>query len=515
MTPGARSPATSGTVVKRLRKPIPRRPPPARPACSLEPAASDPGGARLAQLLQQAGAVVDALLGFGLERAVQGELAALLATVTDAVRARAGTARPLPVFAVDVPTGIDSDTGAVRGVALPAQVTITLGLAKRGLYLFPGAAYAGTIVLGDIGVGDLTDKLQVTETTAEQVRALLPARPADANKGTFGSVLIVAGSLNYIGAGVLATLGAMRVGVGLATLATPIDLLPIVAAKLTECTFLPLPADMGVLTERAVAPLFEALAKRPYQALLVGNGFGREKETLAFVREIFQDHSAASIAARAGAERHVGFAAPHRTGAGGSRPAERTVGFGLVRRAVESTAETPAPGKEEELATLPPLVIDADGLNLLSEIEDWATHLPENSILTPHPGEMARLHGGDIAAIQADRIGTARAAAAEWKQIVVLKGAHTVIAAPDGRVQVNPTASAALATAGTGDVLAGVIAGLLAQGLAPFDAAVVGVYLHGQAGEWVAHELGTAGVIAGDIAEALPYVLRETAEPPG
>jgi NAD(P)H-hydrate epimerase len=448
-------------------------------------AAEDADGARLAALLDEAAAVVDALLGFGLQRDITGELAAIIATVQGAVERRAGTAHPLPVFAVDIPTGVDSDTGRVRGVALPAQVTITLGVAKRGLYLYPGAARAGEIILGDIGVGDLTDNVQITNTTAEQVRGLLPARPADANKGTFGSVLIVAGSLNYIGAAVLSTLGAMRIGVGLATLATPIELLPIVAAKLTECTFQPLPGDMGILTERSVKPLFDALSERQYKALLVGNGLGHEKETLNFMRGLLQDKASAAPARTRAA--HLG-------------------GFGLARHVEPPKQETP---EEDKIPGLPPLVLDADGLNLLVQIEDWSGRLPTDTILTPHPGEMARLLDSDVETVQADRVGTAQRAAAEWKAIVVLKGANTVIAAPDGRVALNPAASAALATAGTGDVLAGCIAGLLAQGLAPFDAAVVGVFVHGQAGLLVAEELGDAGALAGDVAEALPHALRE------
>jgi NAD(P)H-hydrate epimerase len=331
----------------------------------------------------------------------------------------------------------------------------------------------------------LTDNVQVTNTTAEQVRGLLPARPADANKGTFGSVLIVAGSLNYIGAAVLSTMGAMRIGVGLATLATPIELLPIVAAKLTECTFQPLPGDMGILTERSVKPLFDALSERQYKALLVGNGLGREKETLNFLRGVLQDKASAAPARTRAA--HLG-------------------GFGLARHVEPPKQEAP---EEDKTPGLPPLVLDADGLNLLHQIEGWAGRLPADTILTPHPGEMARLLDSDVETVQADRVGSAQRAAAEWKAIVVLKGANTVIAAPDGRVAVNPAASAALATAGTGDVLAGCIAGLLAQGLAPFDAAVAGVFVHGQAGLLVAEELGDAGALAGDLAEALPHALRE------
>lgn len=441
----------------------------------------------LKQLLGDAAAIVDAWLGAGLTRPITGDLAALIAGVRAGLDERQAAGRPLPVFAVDLPTGIDTDTGGIQGIALPATWTITLGLPKQGLYQYPGAGLAGTILLGDIGVMDLDTEIKTVETDAAQVRGLLPARPADANKGTFGRLLIVAGSINYIGAGVLATLGALRSGVGLATLAMPAELLPIMAAKLTEATFVMLPSDLGVLVERAVETVYKTLDKQEYQALLVGCGLGREKETGAFIRGLLLE----SADAPAG------------------RGAERPIGFGF-RRAVESAGTGEDDKDDKPKRTLPALVIDADALNLLSEIEGWADRLPHNSILTPHPGEMGRLRGIEIDAVQADRVGIARAAAQEWQQIVVLKGAKTVIAAPDGRVQINPAATPALASAGTGDVLAGVIASLLAQGVDPFAAAVAGAWLHGRAGEICEARIGKAGVLASDIAATLPDVLRET-----
>jgi ADP-dependent NAD(P)H-hydrate dehydratase / NAD(P)H-hydrate epimerase len=477
--------AVSGYCWRRAGAPDPARQAAAAAGVRLYDAAGDAEGATLAWLVRDADAVIDALLGFGLERDITGDLADLIRRAAAIVRERAATRHALPVFAVDLPTGVDSDTGRVRGVALPAGVTITLGAAKRGLYLAPGAAYAGEIILADIGVADLTKDTEVGAITPDDARRLLPPRPADSNKGTFGSVIIVAGSLNYIGACSLAALGAMRVGVGLATLATPIDLLPVVAARLAECTFLPLPSDMGVLAERAAGPLLEALGKRTYQAMLIGNGLGQEKETLTFLRSLLHESPGTSPAqARAG----------------------RTVGFNINRH---QDAPAKPEGEAEKPRTLPPLVIDADGLNLLHQIDGWSAKLPAESVLTPHPGEMARLLGSDVEAVQADRVGVAQRAAAEWKQIVVLKGAGTIIAAPDGRTRINRVATAALATAGTGDVLAGAIAGFLAQGLTPFDAAVLGVYIHGRAGELVAEELGDAGVLAGDVADALPYAIHD------
>jgi hydroxyethylthiazole kinase-like uncharacterized protein yjeF len=219
-------------------------------------AKADRGHARLKRLLADAAAVVDALLGIGLTRPLAGDLAELIALVQLGVDWRREQGPPLPIFAVDIPTGVDADTGRVWGAALPATYTITFGFPKQGLYQYPGAGLAGTVIVGDIGVTDLDKDLKTVVTDAAQVRRLLPARPAESNKGTFGSLLIVAGSVNYIGAPVLATLGALRSGVGLATLAVPGELLPIVAVKLTEATFLGLPSDMGVLIDRAVEPVF-------------------------------------------------------------------------------------------------------------------------------------------------------------------------------------------------------------------------------------------------------------------
>ena len=230
------------------------------------------------------------------------------------------------------------------------------------------------------------------------------------------------------------------------------ELLPIVAAKLTEATFLGLPSDMGVLIDRAVEPVFKALSERDYSALLVGNGLGREKETQAFIRGLLLSGKPRAAPGR-GASGLSASASPP------AAPARSRQSAGQGRR-----------GKSKR--ALPSLVLDADALNLLHEIEGWAEPPARTTaILTPHPGEMARLRGSDVETVQADRVGIARTAATEWQQVVVLKGAKTVIAAPDGRVQINPAATPALASAGTGDVLAGVIASLVAQGLAPFDAA--------------------------------------------
>ncbi|MFL5731812.1 MAG: NAD(P)H-hydrate dehydratase [Chloroflexia bacterium] len=401
--------------------------------------------------------VVDGLLGTGIKRDVEGELARIVRRVATSGR---------KTIAVDIPTGVDSDTGAVRGIALPCRYTVALGLLKYGHILQPGATLSGEITLGDIGISEQTGARiasgQLLDTAA--VRALLPDRPADSNKGTFGKAMIVAGSVNYLGAPVLATQGALRSGAGLVTLACAGDLLGLMAPRLTESTFLPLPSDLGAISGRAVDKLREAL--EGYAALLIGCGLGKDKETAAFIKGLFASK------AEAESDRHIGFAA----------------------RAVEH-----APEQESARQELPPLVLDGDALNFLSEIDGWHTLVPENSVLTPHPGEMARLLGRTVEEVQSDRVTVARNAAADWKQIVVLKGAATLIAEPSGKIYTSPFSNPALATAGTGDVLAGTIVGLLAQGLTPVNAACAGVYLHGLAGELLREEYGPAGGLAGDL----------------
>jgi NAD(P)H-hydrate epimerase len=248
------------------------------------------------------------------------------------------------------------------------------------------------------------------------------------------------------------------------------------AAAVTEPTFLLLPHDMGVLAPGGMKVLAEKLPD--YQALLIGPGLTTEKPTVEFVEEFF---------GQVGEEL--------------KRP-RRSLGF-LASNQEETN------GEAEEGLTLPSLVVDADALNILAGFEKWWELVPAHSILTPHPGEMARLVGEEIDrdTILTDRWGVAQRMAAEWNQVVVLKGAFTVVAAPDGRVAINPFANPGLASGGTGDVLAGTIVGLLAQGLATFDAAVAGVYLHGLAGELVRSERANAGMVASDLLPVLPEAI--------
>ncbi len=415
--------------------------------------------------LKKADVVVDGLLGMGLTRPIEG----LLRDIVEEVNRVSG---PL-VVAVDLPTGVHADTGQVMGAAIRAAVTVTMGWAKRGLYQFPGAEYVGEVLVAEVGIPEeyLRD-VQVEVLDVEWLKLALPVRRRDAHKGTFGRVLVVAGSLHYTGAPYLAAMAAYRVGAGLVTLASPRTVYPILAARALETTFLPLPeGEVGAVGEGAIKVLSEAIGR--YQVLVLGCGLGQEEGTVTFVRRLL-------------------------------RVRERLQpGIGFLPR-VEM---------EEFEGELPLMVLDADGLNALAGVPEWWKNLPAGrAVLTPHPGEMARLLGASQEEVLASRIAVAQRAAMTWKQVVVFKGANTVVVHPEGRAVVNPVACPALATAGTGDVLAGAIGGFLAQGVAPFEAALLGVYLHSLAGKIVEEEVGPAGGVASQVLEALPRALRRLAE---
>jgi NAD(P)H-hydrate epimerase len=404
----------------------------------------DPAG--LEELLPQASAVIDALFGTGRSRPLSGVFRQTLERVAEAKKEHSG----LKVIALDLPSGLDADTGACDAACLYADHTITLGFLKPGLYNSPGAGRAGLVTVVDIGIPEQLVKGITTELITDNwARQVLPGRPVDANKGSFGQVLVVAGSINYIGAAYLACSGATRVGAGLVTLATASSLVPVLAAKLTETTYLPLPESTpGIVADEATGVVLAELGN--YSVMLLGCGLGQSEQAMKLIRSVLLQSE----------------------------------------------------------KTLPRLVLDADALNTLARIPGWWRKLEGDAVLTPHPGEMERLTGLAVDKIQSDRAGTARRAAAEWGKTVVLKGAYTVIASPDGGVKICPAANPGLASAGTGDVLAGIIAGLLAQGLVSFTAAALGVWLHARAGEMVKAELGDAGMLASDLLPVLPKVIK-------
>jgi len=418
------------------------------------PEASGAAQDALLEWLREADVIVDALLGTGARLPLAPELAGLLG---HAAAARGGPRRSR-VVAVDLPTGVDADSGRADPAALPADVTVTFAFAKPGHVLPPGAALSGRLVVDPIGMAaDGSDRAHpLAVATAAEVAQRLPARPADGHKGTFGTVLIVAGSLPYSGAAALAAAAAVRAGAGLVTVAAPRCVHAALAAHAPEATFLAL-GDGDTVTAgdaRAVRR-----AAQTADALLVGPGLTAGAEAAAFLQALL--------------------------------------------------AEPPAR----------PMVLDADALNLLAADPALLARVPPGAILTPHPGEMARLAAAlglwgsgagdqDAAAVGADRLRIALAAAARTGAVVVLKGAGTVVASPEGAARIVAAATPALATAGTGDVLAGVTAALLAGGAGAWDAAVAAAWVHATAGQIVEGHVGTRGARARDVVEALPAVWR-------
>ncbi len=450
-------------------------------------AEDDADFSQLREKISHADFVVDALLGTGVSRPIEGTLKDLLDTVRAArpnnfaTSPRTNPNHPTTqppnhphLTAIDLPTGLNPDNGALDPATVPADLTVTFAFPKIGQYTFPGADAVGELVVADIGISNqAASEIELDVVTVDGIRALLPKRARDANKGTFGKTMLACGSMNYTGAPILAARAAGRTGAGLVTLAIPQTIHAIVAGKIDEATFLPLPDRLGDWRPRAANELLAVLWDAKYDALLVGCGLGRAESTREFLSRLLENLP---------------------------------------------TLENP-----------PLLVLDADALNILADLSEWWTRFSFAAppILTPHPGEMARLMGTSTREIQNNRIALARDAAREWRAIVVLKGAFTVVAAPNGHATIIPFANAALATAGSGDVLAGTIAGVLAQFHAvarretrtenreianmledSYNAAIVGAYLHALAGEIAAQEIGTVGVIAGDLIPRLPSAIK-------
>ena len=405
-------------------------------------APDDPEFFRLKSALKSSHLAIDAILGTGRARPIEGAFKDILAALSEARMSNP----KLRLLAMDLPTGLDCDTGALDPACVACDVTVSLGYPKRGHLAFPGADFTGALEVADIGIPSGLDyDVNLDLVDSDTASAALPPRPSNSHKGTYGRAMIVAGSRNFLGAAYLAANAAGRVGSGLVTIAIPESLVPSVAAKSIEPTFLPLPeSSPGVVSEQAAQLILDSL--EAYSALLVGCGLGQAAETRRMV--------------------------------------ERLLLAG---------------------ASLPPTVVDADGLNSLARIPDWWKAWTDDAILTPHPGEMSRLAG---ASARSDRITVARQSASEWNKTVILKGAYTVIAAPGGSAALSPFSNPGLATAGTGDVLAGAIVGLLSQGAPIATAAPLAVYLHGQAGERVKASIGDTGMLASDLLPEIPRVIR-------
>ena len=377
---------------------------------------------------------VDALLGTGLNRAPEGALADAIHTLW---KWRAVGAR---VLSADLPSGLASDTGVAFRPAVQADATVAFGALKVGEALEPGASLCGELQVADIGLAP--DDAPVNLLEEEDARGWLPQRRPDSNKGTYGHLLLVAGSRGKSGAGALAGLAALRSGVGLCTVATPDDALSDVLCHGPELMGLALDDDKPLGPMHLEALLEAAEGK---DALVLGPGVARGKKTHLLIAD-------------------------------------------LLRR---------FPG---------PVVLDADGLNAVAGRLAVLRAAQGPLVLTPHPGEMARLCGLSIAEIQSNRVAVARDFARAHRVVLVLKGARTVVAFPDGRARINPTGNPGMATGGTGDVLSGVLGALLAQGLAPGDAACTAVYAHGLAGDLEQEWRGELGLVASDLLTGLTAV---------
>lgn len=458
----------------------------------------DPDGKHLRTIISTADLIIDALFGIGIRLPLKGKAAAVLKRVKDTLSERrwgssdedvTAPASPDPtsrlhvpkVLAVDCPSGLDCDTGIVDDNAIPADETITFIAAKPGLLRFPGAKYVGKLSIASVGVSSDLPEMQESHWLLAEPRSVhkrLPERRPNSHKGTYGKTFIVAGSLNYIGAPRLAAEAAYRAGTGLVTVGAPGSIVPALSANLPEPTWVMLPHDMGVISEKAV-PLVREQCEG-YQALLLGPGLGQEDTTRTFVQKLLEFR--------------------------------RTQTRSLTKRPIGFSTKAPETERGETLegpVQLPALVIDADGLNLLMEVNEWWTLLPSGSIITPHPGEMSRLAGLPTKEIQNNRYAVAVEKAESWDVVLVLKGAHTLIAAPGGQVTTLPFKTDGLATAGTGDILAGLIVGLVAQGVQPFDAAIIGGYVHGLAGDLAQQQHGSGrSVIARDVLGMIPEAWR-------
>ncbi|MFZ5651701.1 MAG: NAD(P)H-hydrate dehydratase [Bacillota bacterium] len=384
--------------------------------------------------------VIDAIYGTGFK----GKVSDCAGRIIEAINASRKT-----VIAVDVPSGLEVDTGNVNGPCVRANLTVTFGLPKIGLLLEPGAGYAGELRVADISLPlSLLDDDQLKNNLLDRqlVKSWLPFRPNSSHKGDYGRVLVIAGSRGMAGAACLASGAAARSGAGLVTLVVPEAVYNPVAAGLTEVMVVPAPdTSEGTLSRKAV-PVIRAMLDRA-DVMALGPGISGNAETQEAVREIVS------------------------------------------------------------ISTIP-FVLDADGLNALSGQTGILKKVKAPAVLTPHPGEMGRLTGLSSGAVQQDRLNLARWWSSKWGAVLVLKGARSLVACPDGTVYINPSGNPGMATGGSGDVLTGVIAGLMAQGMESARAAAAGVFMHGLAGDSAAVEKGMMGLIAGDILRALPGVIR-------
>ena len=393
--------------------------------------------------------LVDAIFGTGLRGTVRDPIITVINTINNL---------PAPILSVDLPSGLDADTGNPLGTCVRADRTVTIGLPKRGVLVHPGAELTGKLEVVDIGFPEQVvnaQDIKVNWTTAAQASQWMPQRPTACHKGTYGRVLVIAGSTGMTGAAALASEAALRTGAGLVTLAIPKHLNPILEGLLPEVMTLPLPeTEAGSLSVSATLAILK-FAEKTKSVLAIGPGLSQHSETVSLVHQLVRENQEQGLNLR--------------------------------------------------------MVIDADGLNALAQSPEIISLLDRGAVLTPHPGEMARLTNTTVATLEKDRISTAQQFASEHGLTLVFKGAPTVSADANGDVWINSTGNPGMATGGMGDVLTGVIAGLMAQGISNETAAALGVYLHGLAGDIAAEALGMPGLIASDVLKAVPQAISSFA----
>jgi NAD(P)H-hydrate epimerase len=384
---------------------------------------------------------IDAILGTGLKSDVKGYFKTIIDYINKLNK---------PVFAVDVPSGLNSDTGQPCGTCICAAATATFAFAKTGHMVYPGADYIGNLKIVDIGIPPHIAAAVGPRhflSTAQLIRSHLIPRPADAHKGSTGHLLVIAGSIGKTGAAALTSMSALRTGAGLVTLGVAESLNAALEGRMLEAMTAPLPeSGSGVLGESAFNAIQQELPGK--RCLALGPGLGQAAETKKLICKII---------------------------------------------------------RQSEI----PVVVDADGLNNLAGELKHFKKASAPIILTPHPGEMARLLDTRVSKVQQNRIKCAREFSVQYNVHVVLKGARTIIAHPDGRVFINPTGNAGMASGGMGDVLTGVIAGLIVQGLTPEAACHAGVYLHGAAADSLVEDMGPYGFLAGDVMKTIPGEIKK------
>jgi NAD(P)H-hydrate epimerase len=383
--------------------------------------------------------IIDGILGTGINSPIHGYYGQVIEDINISEK---------PVMSIDIPSGLNADSGGIMGIAVRANLTVTFGFPKLGHVLFPGAQLVGRLVRIDIGIPDIIAekvKSHCWILEPDDISELFIEEKGDIHKGSRGHLLILAGSLGKTGAATLSALGALRTGAGLVTLGIPKSLNSIMESKLTEAMTVPLPeTDVGSLSLKAKDEILDLMEGK--SALAIGPGLSQNSETVALIRDI-------------------------------------VAGCHL------------------------PMIIDADGLNGLAGDPDAMKALNERKVLTPHPGEMGRLMGLKSSDVQRDRVGTVASFVEKYGCCLVLKGAGSLIAEPGGQIYLNPTGNPALSSGGSGDVLTGMISGFLARGWSTTNAATTGVYLHGLAADILAEDMGEAGVLAGELLDIIPGLM--------